>query len=182
MLSQAQRATILELHAQAMPKREIARLLKVSRQSVRQVLQANSSAVPKIERAEKATPFRQQILELLPSCKGNLVRVHEELVAAGAVFSYPALTAFCRREGIGQEPVVPAGRYEFAPGVEGQHDTSPHEVTVGGRKFKAQTAAAALCYSRHAVLSRSSPPSSASIARSFSPTRRATGRGCRHGS
>ena len=148
MLSQAQRATILELHAQAISKREIARLLSVSRQSVRQVLQANSSAVPKIERAEKATPFRQQILELLPSCKGNLVRVHEELAAAGAVFSYPALTAFCRREGIGQEPIVPAGRYEFGPGVEGQHDTSPHDVTVGGRKFKAQTAAAVLCYSR----------------------------------
>src|SRR3954466_8883381 len=57
MLSQAQRATILELHGQGVGKREIARLLKISRQSVRQVLQANSSAVPKIERAEKATPF-----------------------------------------------------------------------------------------------------------------------------
>ncbi|WP_324292561.1 IS21 family transposase [uncultured Paludibaculum sp.] len=131
-----------------MGKREIARLLKVSRQSVRQVLRANSSAVPKIERAEKATPFRQQILELLPRCKGNLVRVHEELLSAGAVFSYQALTAFCRREGIGQTPVVPAGRYEFAPGEETQHDTSPHEVIVGARKFKAQTASATLCYSR----------------------------------
>ena len=29
-----------------------------------------------------------------------------------------------------------------------QHDTSPHEVTVGGRKYKAQTASAVLCYSR----------------------------------
>lgn len=148
MLSQAQRAAILQLHAERIPKREIARLLKVSRQSVRQVLQANSSAVPRIGRAEKAAPYRQQILELLPECKGNLVRVHEELAAAGAGLSYPALTAFCRREGIGQEPIVPAGRYEFAPGVEMQHDTSPHEVTVGGRKYKAQTASAVLCYSR----------------------------------
>src|SRR3954470_19939790 len=148
MLSQAQRATILELHGQGVGKREIARLLKISRQSVRQVLQANSSAVPKIERAEKATPFRQHILELLPQCKGNLVRVHEELAAAGAAFSYQALTAFCRREEIGQTPVVPAGRYEFSPGVETQHDTSPHEVIVGGRKRKAQTASATLCYSR----------------------------------
>ena len=114
MLSQSQRATILELHAQGVAKREIARLLNISRQSVRQVLQANSSVVPKIERAEKAMPFRQQILELLPACKGNLVRVHEELVAGGAALSYQALTAFCRREGIGQEPMVPAGRYEFA--------------------------------------------------------------------
>jgi transposase len=148
MLSQAQRATILQLHAQGVGKREIARLLNVSRQSVRQVLTANSSAVPKIERAEKAAPFRPQILELLPVCKGNLVRVHEELVAAGAALSYQALTAFCRREAIGQTPILPAGRYEFAPGEEMQHDTSPHSVTAGGRKFKAQTAAATLCYSR----------------------------------
>lgn len=148
MLSQSQRATILELHAQGVPRREISRLLKVSRPSVRRVLKANSIAVPKIERAEKAAPFRQQILELLPNCKGNLVRVHEELAAAGATFSYPALTAFCRREGIGQAPIVAAGRYEFSPGEETQHDTSPHEVLVGGRKFKAQTAAVTLCYSR----------------------------------
>jgi hypothetical protein len=104
--------------------------------------------VPKLERAEKAALFRPQILELLTRCKGNLVRVHEELVAAGADFSYQALTAFCRREGLGHEPPVPVGRHEFAPGEETQHDTSPHTVTVGGRQFKAQTASAVLCYSR----------------------------------
>jgi len=84
----------------------------------------------------------------LVSCKGNLVRVHEELQAQGAVLSYPALTAFCRRHGIGQTPILPAGQYHFEPGVEMQHDTSPHEVEVGGRKYKAQTASAVLCYSR----------------------------------
>jgi hypothetical protein len=75
------------------------------------------------------------------------VRVHEELQADGAALSYQALTAFCRRQGIGQAPVVPSGRYHFEPGVEMQHDTSPHEVEVGGRKYKAQTASAVLCYS-----------------------------------
>ena len=75
------------------------------------------------------------------------MRVHEELAAGGATLSYPALTAFCRRQGIGQTPVVPAGQYHFEPGVEMQHDTSPHEVEVGGRKYKAQTASAVLCYS-----------------------------------
>ncbi len=62
MLTQAQRAAILQLHAQKVPKREIARLLGISRPSVRQVLQANSIAVPKIERAEKAAPFRSQMI------------------------------------------------------------------------------------------------------------------------
>ena len=76
------------------------------------------------------------------------MRVHEELLADGAALSYQALTAFCRRQGIGQEPIVPSGRYHFEPGVEMQHDTSPHEVIVAGRKYKAQTASAVLCYSR----------------------------------
>jgi hypothetical protein len=35
--------------------------------------------------------------------------------------SYQALTAFCRRQGIGQTPVVPVGQYHFEPGVEMQH-------------------------------------------------------------
>jgi hypothetical protein len=76
------------------------------------------------------------------------VRVHEELRAGGAELSYPALTAFCRRHGIGYQPPVPAGRFEFAPGEELQHDTSPHEVELAGKKRKVQTASAVLCYSR----------------------------------
>jgi len=117
---------------------------------VRKVLAANSTAVPKIGREEKSAPYRQRILELLPACKGNLVRVHEELTADGAALSYQALTAFCRRQGIGQTPMVPAGSYDHAclPGVEMQHDISPHEVTVAGRPYKAQTASAVLGYSR----------------------------------
>jgi transposase len=148
MLSQAQRAAILELHEQRVSKHEIARVLRVSRLTVRKVLQSNSVSVPEIQRPEKAEPYRQQILDLLASCKGNLVRVHEELQTSGAAMSYQALTAFCRRQGIGQTPVVPVGQYHFEPGVEMQHDTSPHEVEVGGRKYKAQTASAVLCYSR----------------------------------
>jgi hypothetical protein len=76
------------------------------------------------------------------------VRVHEELRAAGAQLSYAALTAFCRRHGIGYQPPVAAGQYDFAPGEEMQHDTSPHELELAGKKRKVQTASAVLCYSR----------------------------------
>jgi transposase len=148
MLSQAQRTAILELHARGVSRHEIARALQVSRPTVRKVMRSNSTKVPEIRRKEKAEPYRQQILDLLAACKGNLVRVHEELRVSGAAMSYQALTAFCRKQGIGQTPVVPAGQYHFEPGVEMQHDTSPHEVEVGGRKYKAQTASAVLCYSR----------------------------------
>ena len=148
MLSKQQRAAILELHAQGIGKRQIARTLGVSRAAVNKVLRSQSLELPSIIRAEKAEPYRGQILELMASCKGNLVRVHEEIVAAGAQLSYQALTAFCRRHGIGQEPKVAAGRYGFQPGEEMQHDTSPHEAEIDGKKRKVQTASAVLCYSR----------------------------------
>ena len=76
------------------------------------------------------------------------MRVHEELRGGGAELSYTALTAFCRRHGIGYRPPVAAGQYEFAPGEEMQHDTSPHDVELAGKKRKVQTASAVLCYSR----------------------------------
>jgi transposase len=148
MLSQAQRTTILQLHAQGVGKREIARVLNVSRLTVRKVLRSNAVQVPTLSRPEKAEPYREQILELWHRCKGNLVRVQEELAASGASFSYSALTAFCRRHGIGQPPVLAAGAYEFLPGEELQHDTSPHEVLLADRRRKVQTASAVLCYSR----------------------------------
>jgi transposase len=112
------------------------------------VIRSGSTDVPLLLRREKADPHRQQILELYASCKGNLVRVHEELRADGIELSYPALTAFCRRHDIGQEEKRPSGRYHFDPGEETQHDTSPHKVDMGGAKREAQTASTVLCYSR----------------------------------
>lgn len=148
MLKQDIRTAILELHDKGVGKKKIARLLGVSRGGVRRVIASRSAAVPMVVRKEKADPHRQEILGLIEECKGNLVRVHEELVRGGAELSYSALTAFCRREGIGQEAQTPQGRYEFAPGQEQQHDTSPHEVKLSGVRTLAQTASSVLCFSR----------------------------------
>jgi Mu transposase-like protein len=148
VLNQSTRTTILELFRKGVGKRTIARTLKVSRGVVREVIRSDTVTPPPFNRAEKAEPFRREILELFDSCEGNLVRVHEELAASGVKLSYPALTAFCRRAGIGGKPAVPAGQYHFEPGQELQHDTSPHEVVLGGRKRPVQTASAVLCYSR----------------------------------
>src|SRR5256885_13464649 len=115
MLSQAQRTTILELNTQHVSKREIARVLGISRVAVRKVLRSNSTTVPELQRPEKAEPHQQQILELFEQRKGNLVRVHEELAASRAELSYATLTAFCRRHGIGYAPPTPAGQYDFTP-------------------------------------------------------------------
>lgn len=148
MLDQKQRTAILALHDEGHGTRAIAKLLAVSRGAVRDVLQAKSAEVPRLARAEKGEGHRDEILELYASCKGNLVRVHELLVEKGATLSYQALTAFCRRHGIGHEAKTPAGRYHFAPGEEMQHDTSPHLVELDGKRVKAQTASLVLAHSR----------------------------------
>lgn len=148
MLDQSTRAAILKLHQQGHSIRSIARALRVSRGAVREVLRSGTEIVPNLVREEKAAPYRDQILELYVRCKGNLVRVHEELLASGAQLSYAALTGFCRRQGIGHEPKQPVGEYHFEAGQEMQHDTSPHRAEIGGQLRPVQTASLVCCYSR----------------------------------
>lgn len=147
MLDESTRSAVLRLRKEGHGTRTIARALGISRGAVQEVIREGKAEVPALDRAEKAEPFREQILALHASCKGNLVRVHEELVAVGAELSYPALTAFCRRHGIGYETPKPAGRYHFEPGEEMQHDTSPHEAEIGNHRRRVVTASLALCYS-----------------------------------
>ena len=148
MLDQSVRSAILELHRQGNGTRAIARALRVSRWAVREVIRCGTAEVPRRARPEKADASEDAIRELHVRCKGNLVRVHEELLAQGLALSYQALTAFCRRRGIGHEPRLPAGRYHFEPGQEMQHDTSPHVARIAGADVKVQTASLVLAYSR----------------------------------
>jgi transposase len=148
VLDEHQRIAVLALAKKGFGTRRIARALQVSRAAVRDVLASGEAQVPKLTRPEKGEPYREQIVELYASCQGNLVRVHEELAGAGAKLSYQALTAFCRRHEIGRAPKPPAGRYDFAPGEEMQHDTSPYSFPIGGKKRLVQIASLVLCFSR----------------------------------
>ncbi len=148
MLDEGTRTTIFELRKKGMPIREISRALSISRGAVRQVLRSGTPRAPRLDRKEKAAPFLDRIRELYGLCKGNLVRVHEIAVEEGLEISYPAFTSFCRRHGIGVKPKPPAGRYHFDPGQEMQHDTSPHQIEMAGRRRKVQVASLVLCHSR----------------------------------
>lgn len=152
MLDEHTRATILKLHETGHGSRAIARALKVSRGAVRKVIVSGSCRVSPLSRPEKAEAYHDVIIEQFARCKGNLVRVHEELDALGAKLSYQALTAYCRRHGIGHEPKQPAGQYDHKPGKEMQHDTSPHPAHIAGHEQKVQIAGLALAYSRLAYI------------------------------
>jgi transposase len=148
MLDEATRTAILKLHEQGHGSRMIARTLATARSTVRRVISSGQAQVPMVVRAERAEPWREAILELYSRYEGHLGRVHEELIQRGGQLSYPALTAFCRKHGIGTAPPLPAGRYEFPAGSEMQHDTSPHQAKIGGVRTRVQTASLVLCYSR----------------------------------
>ena len=148
MLDEATRAAILKLSEEGHGVRAIARALSLARNTVRRVVASKSARPPDSIREEKAEGLREAIVELYAACDGNLIRVHEELAKKGAKFSYPALTGFCRRHGLVKPPAPPVGRYDFAPGEEMQHDTSPHNVRLGGTSRLVQTASLVLAYSR----------------------------------
>ncbi len=121
---------------------------EVSRIAVLRVLQQGTAEVPPLEHVEQLSAELGRIRELYVSCQGNLVRVHEELSAAGIKTAYTTLTAFCRRHEIGTVPKQVVGRYEFLPGQEMQHDTSPHRPIIAGTPRLVQCASLVLCYSR----------------------------------
>ena len=156
MLKHERRIAILELDAQGQSIHAIATALKADRDTVRKVLRAQSAEVPRLRRPEAGETFHEDILEQYKDCKGNLVRVHEELKARGATLSYQALTGYCRRHGIGVTPKLPEGEYHFGPGVEMQHDTSPHRVNLGGRNRNLQCASLVLAHS-HMVFAQYYP-------------------------
>jgi len=148
MIAEELREAIRLLQAQGRPLREISRALKVSRNTVRRVLRAGERG-----KAPAEDPRIQAIVELLPQlyrdCKGNAVRIGEVLEDThGMAIAYSTLTRLIREHTELRAPRKRSGTYTFAPGEEMQHDTSPHHITLGGKKVKAQCASLILAYCR----------------------------------
>jgi len=159
MLDKPTRTAILALAAKGHSRREIARALGVSRNTVKQVLRQGEAEPGAISRASGLDDYLEEIRALYAECKDGLgrtnrVRVWEKLQemlqAKGEKLklSYSTLTRFCRQHGIGVKEKVLAARIVTGPGEEMQHDTSPYTLELGGRKTKVQCASLVLGYSR----------------------------------
>lgn len=147
------RTAILRLRDEHHGTRAIARVLGISRGAVKKVIRVGVPDVPPMARTSEAEEHAEQVRELYLRCEGNLVRVHEELGTAGVQLGYSTLTALCRKHEIGVEPKRAAGQYHFSPGQESQHDTSPHDIMVGGRRRRYQCASLVLCFC-HAIFAQ----------------------------
>lgn len=138
---------ILRLKEKGIALREISRILRVSRNTVRKMLRGNGQQRP--QRASRYEALAPLIEEQLRRCKGNAVRVQEILQDQGHEIPYSTLTRVVRdlelRE---EEKRKRSGTYEFGPGEETQHDTSPHPLELGGKKITAQCASLVLAYSK----------------------------------
>lgn len=65
---------------------------------------------------------------------------------------YSTLTYWVRQAQLREPLPQRAGRYEFEPGQEMQHDTSPHRLEVGGRAVLGQCAGLVLGFSHYAFV------------------------------
>lgn len=86
--------------------------------------------------------------ELFARAKGNVVRMQELLQSErGEEIAYSTLTRWVREADL-RKAKERSGEYNWAPGEESQHDTSPHKLIVGGKEIVAQCASLVLAYSR----------------------------------
>ena len=149
------RTTILALNQQGLSIRKIARTLGISRNTVRKEIRQEISSS---QESGDAPPGQwQALIEHLPTlyrlARGNGVRIKELAKEQhGIEVKYSTLTRLIRQQGL-REPVSKrSGEYNFEPGAEMQHDTSPHTLVIGGRQVSAQCAAAILPVSRYAFI------------------------------
>ncbi len=148
MTPREKRIAILEMHKVGTSVRTIAQTLKAARNTVRVVIASGDPERAAMQRDSQLAEHLERVRGLHEGCKGNLVRVHEELARAGVGVAYTTLTAFCREQKIGVIEKVPAGNYHFQPGAEMQHDTSPHRVRIGEVERLLQVASVVLPHSR----------------------------------
>jgi hypothetical protein len=141
------RQTILTLHQSGKSCRHISRLLFISRNTVRKVLTEGAN-VAKLEHHHESDDLIPIIETLFDRVNGNVVRIQEILKAEyNQDIAYSTLTRMVRLTQLRKAPKR-FGEYIFEPGVEMQHDTSTHRVSLGGKIVKAQCASLVFGFSR----------------------------------
>lgn len=101
----------------------------------------------KISRYQEIMPLIRQHFK---PCKGNVVRIQEILHDQyGHDIPYSTLTRLVRELGLRDDKKKQrAGSYDFGPGEELQHDTTPHRIILDGKKITVQCAGLVLAYSK----------------------------------
>jgi transposase len=145
MITKESQQAIMSLHERGVHIRQISTLLKISRNTVKRVIRGEWRDTP--QRQSSYGEISDPVRDAFALAKGNVVRVREILESNGHEVPYSTLTRIVRELEL-RDHKPRAGTYTFGPGEEMQHDTSPHQVVIGGKKVKAQCAGLVLAYSR----------------------------------
>jgi len=138
MIDSDKRKAVYLLHEEGMAIREISRSLHLSRKSVRKII-AELGAPLKIVREDRKQVDPGRIQALHEDCQGFIQRMHEKLVEEdGIKLGYSTLTRLVRRLGLedGKDKDRRDSQVPDEPGREMQHDTSPYELPIGGKRMK----------------------------------------------
>ena len=149
MIDHNKRMAVLLLHEQGKGKREIARLLEISRNTVSNIIETDGR-MPQVKRKD-ATPFNEERLrELYHDCDGRVQRIHEILVETDHFETgYSTLSQKLRDMGLGIKKNQRCERVPDVPGGEMQHDTTVYFMKMGSQKVKV---VASLLYFRYSKI------------------------------
>lgn len=138
MIESEKRKAIYLLHEEGLSIREIARSLRVSRKSVRKIIQEGGAPLL-ILRDDRKRIDPERLKKLYEDCQGFVQRMHEILLEEdGCDLAYSTLTRLVRSLGLGdpKDKDHRDAKVPDEPGKEMQQDTSPYELVIGGRPMK----------------------------------------------
>jgi hypothetical protein len=148
MISQDRRTTVHTLRSQGVSRKEIARLAHMDVKTVRKILAGMASDTPPA-RTDKVAIDEALLAQLHQDCKGYVQRMHELLTEEhGIQIGYSSLTRLVRDAGLGVKHKPRSCHVPDVPGEEMQHDTSEHDVRIGGVQRKVISSGLYLRYSK----------------------------------
>lgn len=136
MIDPEKRKAVYYLHTEGMPIREIARCLKVDKNTVRAII-LQQGEVPGAKRSDKIELSFELVSRLYRECDGYVKRVHEKLAEEYDIrIGYSTLTGIIREIDLGKAVKRRCDEVADEPGAEMQHDTSDYKVVLGEKRVK----------------------------------------------
>jgi len=148
MIDVNKRKAIFLLHNEGMGVREISRKLRVSTNTVSNII-VQKGRLPDTIRQDKINVDPELLRTLHAKCNGYVRRIHEILTEEeGVLIGYSTLTHNIRELNLGQPKNQRCDRRPDEPGAEMQHDTSPYTVKFGTNRVKVVASVIYMRYSK----------------------------------
>ena len=152
MIDPDTRRAVFQLHTEGMPLREISRRLRISRNTVRTIIDQQGRMPPAA--GKDKIPIDPDLLRRLHrECRGWIQRMHEKLAEEeGIRIGYSTLSRRVRKLGLGRSRTARCDRVPDQPGAEMQHDTSDYRLRLSGILVKVIASLLYLRYSKERYL------------------------------